>query len=127
MLQNFSYIAKDKSAKSVRGSIEASSQKEAIRLLQAQGLPLNRIRQLLFGRSLDELREIERRGLQEVIQSPTRGFETFESESWSITPLDQEYLLVSRRGRRPSAELRERLLAALNPRGEVLLSSERRR
>src|SRR4051812_16202973 len=34
----------------------------AIRLLQAQGLPLRRIRDLLYGRSLEDLREIRRRG-----------------------------------------------------------------
>ena len=38
----------------------------AIRLLQAQGLPLNRIRTLLYSRDLGELREIEKRGLLEL-------------------------------------------------------------
>src|SRR5262245_2637953 len=38
----------------------------AIRLLQAQGLPLNRIRDLLYGRTLAELEEIEKRGLAEL-------------------------------------------------------------
>src|SRR4051812_17369597 len=37
----------------------------AIRLLQAQGLALRRIRELLYGRSLKELQEIRRRGLAE--------------------------------------------------------------
>src|SRR5439155_16344948 len=38
----------------------------AIRLLQAQGLPLNRIQQLLFGRSLEDLKRIEKQGLAEL-------------------------------------------------------------
>ena len=38
----------------------------AIRLLQAQGLPLRRIRELLYGRSLEELREVRRQGLNEA-------------------------------------------------------------
>src|SRR6266446_558718 len=37
----------------------------AIRLLQANGLPLRKIRELLFGRSARELREIQTRGLRE--------------------------------------------------------------
>src|SRR3954469_4201951 len=40
-------------------------QLSAIRLLQAQGVPLRRIRDLLYGRSLAELREIRKRGLAE--------------------------------------------------------------
>src|SRR5678809_1032306 len=39
-----------------------------IRLLQAQGLPLNRIQELLFGRSIEELQRIETEGLAEVKQ-----------------------------------------------------------
>src|SRR5215475_3508569 len=35
----------------------------AIRLLQAQGLPLQRIQELLFGRTLRELERIEKEGL----------------------------------------------------------------
>src|SRR4051812_40890862 len=38
----------------------------AIRLLQAQGVPLRRIRDLLYGRSMAELREIRRRGIAEA-------------------------------------------------------------
>src|SRR4029077_19202110 len=40
----------------------------AIRLLQAQGLPLTRIQELLFGRTLEDLRRIEQQGLAEVEQ-----------------------------------------------------------
>jgi DNA-binding transcriptional MerR regulator len=86
----------------------------AIRLLQAQGLPLARIRELLFGRSLEELRQIQARGLAELQSLPRLSFSADCSESWTVTPLNSEFLLVSRRGRRLSPELRERLLAVLN-------------
>ena len=87
----------------------------AIRLLQAQGLPLNRIRELLFGRTLDELKHIEKEGLAELKAASTPTFRPALSESWAVTPLDEEFLLVSRRGHAVSPELRARLLAALNP------------
>jgi DNA-binding transcriptional MerR regulator len=86
----------------------------ALRLLQAQGLPLTRIRQLLFGRSLDELREIERRGLADLESTPLRNFQPFRTESWSVVPLTDDLLLVSRNGRGLSTEARERILAALS-------------
>ena len=84
----------------------------AIRLLQAQGLPLNRIRDLVFGRTLEEFKRIEKQGLEET--SPTPVFRPALSESWGVTPLDEEFLLISRRGRGLSPELRERLLKVLN-------------
>ena len=87
----------------------------AIRLLQAQGIPLNRIRELLFGRTIEELRQIEKRGLAELEQSQIAAFRPSSSESWTMTPLDDEFLLVSRRGRGISDDLRVRLRAVLNP------------
>jgi DNA-binding transcriptional MerR regulator len=86
----------------------------AIRLLQAQGLPLNRIRDLVFGRTLEELKRIERQGLAELRAAPTPIFRPALSEAWGVTPLDEEFLLVSRRGRGLSPELRERLLEVLH-------------
>jgi DNA-binding transcriptional MerR regulator len=85
----------------------------AIRLLQAQGIPLNRIRHLLFGRSLDDLKRIEREGLKEVQTAQPAVFGFTHSEAWTVTTLDDEFLLVSRKGRRISAEQRKRVLAAL--------------
>ena len=85
----------------------------ALRLLQAQGLPLNRIRELLFGRTLEELKHIETRGLAEVRAVPTVTFRPQFTESWAVTSLDDDFLLISRRGRGVSSELRERLLAVL--------------
>lgn len=86
----------------------------AVRLLQAQGLPLVRIRQLLFGRSLEELRRIEAQGLAELRLLPRVSFSPNSGETWAVTPLNSEFLLISRRGRRLSPEERERVLAALN-------------
>lgn len=86
----------------------------ALRLLQAQGLPLSRIRELLFGRSLDELKRIETEGLREWRSPAVAGFRPLPRESWGVTPLNEEFLLISRRGQTLSQELRARLLAALD-------------
>jgi hypothetical protein len=72
----------------------------AIRVYQAQGLPLRRIRDELYGKSLEDLAELEKHvrlnenqpgPLEVTIQLP------FASESWSVVPLTDEFLLVSRR------------------------------
>ena len=87
----------------------------AIRLLQAQGLPLNRIRELLFGRTLDELKRIEKQGLAEAKEAPVAMFRPAGGESWGVTPLDDEFLLISRRGRTLPPELRAPILNLLSP------------
>ena len=83
----------------------------AIRLLQAQGLPLRRIRELLHGRSDDELRRVEKQGLAEIGKSRAAGVFPVTpgglTESWSVQPLNEDYLLVSRRGRPVSAGVRD--------------------
>jgi DNA-binding transcriptional MerR regulator len=95
------------------------SQLIAIRLLQAQGLPLSRIRELLFGRTAEELKQIEHRGLQELKGSTNLSFRPAPAgENWNVLPLDDEFMLISRRGRGISAEMRERLLAVLHPKKE---------
>jgi DNA-binding transcriptional MerR regulator len=87
----------------------------ALRLLQAQGLPLNRIRELLFGRSLQELQRIEKQGLAELERSP--ALPPFHSpardETWTVTPLDDEFMIISRRGRRVPENVCERLRTVL--------------
>jgi DNA-binding transcriptional MerR regulator len=90
----------------------------AIRLLQAQGLPLHRIRDLLFGRTAEDLREIEKRGLAELEAAAVPHFRPSPAESWGVTPLDDEFLIVSRRGRSLPPDLRARLLSALRPEAE---------
>jgi DNA-binding transcriptional MerR regulator len=86
----------------------------AIRLMQAQGLPLGRIQELLYGRSLEDLQEIESRGLAELEQSLTAGFQMSANESWGVMPLNEEFMLVSRRGRKLPSAVKERLLAILD-------------
>jgi DNA-binding transcriptional MerR regulator len=89
-----------------------------IRLLQAQGLPLSRIQQLLFGRSLQELSEIEQRGLVELQDTRVSAFRPSGDETWNMMPLNDEFMLVSRHGRSVGADVRQRLLAVLD--GEVI-------
>lgn len=75
-----------------------------IRLLQAQGLPLRRIRELLYGLDLESLRELERRGLRAQVEAPRIAAPPLPAiERWVVIPVDGDYLLVSRTGREPSA------------------------
>jgi DNA-binding transcriptional MerR regulator len=87
----------------------------ATRLLQAQGLPLRRIRELLYGRSIDDLREIRRRGLEEAQQMAASMRVTLpvQDELWRMIPLDEDFLLVSRRGTPLTPTQREAVLRAL--------------
>lgn len=87
----------------------------AVRLLQAQGLPLRRIRELLYGRSVAELREIRRRGLAEVQRAAASIRVTMptQDELWRAIPLDEDFLLVSRRGTPITPAQREAVLLAL--------------
>jgi DNA-binding transcriptional MerR regulator len=87
----------------------------AVRLLQAQGLPLRRIRELLYGRSLQDLREIRRRGLLDARQvaSSHRVALSMGDELWRAIPLDDDFLLVSRRGTPLTPAQRDAVLLAL--------------
>jgi len=79
----------------------------AIRLLQARGLPLNRIQELLFGRSIEELQRIETDGL--TVRDESASFRPLNGENWNMIPLNDEFLLISRRGRNVTPEIRERV------------------
>ena len=87
----------------------------AIRLLQAQGLPLRRIRELLYGRSVRELEEIRRRGLAELPQATAavRVALPTADELWRAIPLNEDFLLMSRRGTPLTPDQREAVLQAL--------------
>jgi hypothetical protein len=88
----------------------------AVRLLQAQGLPLRRIRELLHGRTLEDLREIEKRGIAELAAARCGGPDGLAATgtgTWSVAALDEDFLLVSRRGRPIPPDLLARLRAAL--------------
>ncbi|MGB8168150.1 MAG: MerR family transcriptional regulator [Chthoniobacteraceae bacterium] len=88
----------------------------AIRLLQAQGLPLRRIRELLFGRTVAELREVQKHGLAESRRAfpANRLPMPAGDELWRVTPLDDDFMIVSRRGTTLSAAQREAILRALH-------------
>jgi DNA-binding transcriptional MerR regulator len=88
----------------------------AVRLLQAQGLPLSRIRELLFARSMQELQRIEKQGLAELQRAPVVSFRPpAREENWCVTPLDEEFLLVSRRGRQVPQDICNELRSVLHP------------
>jgi DNA-binding transcriptional MerR regulator len=98
----------------------------AVRLLQAQGLPLRRIRELIYGRSLPELREIRRRGLLEAGRSTAaaRVAMPLNEELWRAIPLDADFLLVSRRGTSLTPYQREAVLKALQSVSPVRATQE---
>ena len=92
----------------------------AIRILQAQGLPLRRIRELLFGRSPAELREVQKRGVAESRSlASARTPMPAGDELWRMIPLDDDFLIVSRRGTTISPEQRAAVMRALQPKAKT--------
>ena len=90
----------------------------ALRLLQAKGLPLRRVRELLFGRDAATLRELLERGLAELRaekSSPVMALRPGSEELWRMTTLDTEFILCSRSGRGITDEQRAAILRILNP------------
>jgi DNA-binding transcriptional MerR regulator len=74
-------------------------QLKAIRILQAHGLPLSRIQQLLFGRSDEELEQIAEsaRKIDPGIANVHRpAFNP--KETWTIYPLNEQLFVVARNG-----------------------------
>jgi DNA-binding transcriptional MerR regulator len=89
----------------------------AIRVLQAHGTPLRKIRELLYGRAEDDLREISRRGALETA-APAPLFHpppAAPGELWRMIPLTHDFLLISRNGAPLTPAQREALLQALQP------------
>jgi DNA-binding transcriptional MerR regulator len=76
----------------------------AIRILQAQGLPLSRIQQLLFGRSDKELEQIAE-SAGKIVPGTTnvRLDPLVSSETWATYPVNRQIFLVAREGARLSA------------------------
>lgn len=71
----------------------------AIRLFQAQGLPLRKIRDELYGKSLEDLVALEKQAGklgQKALSLTTPFLPPAAAESWCVTPLADEFLLVSR-------------------------------
>jgi DNA-binding transcriptional MerR regulator len=74
----------------------------AIRLYQAQGLPLRKIRDELYGKSLDDLVALEKQVNKEgklavSLAVPFRPAPA--AEAWIVVPLVDDFLLVSRQNR----------------------------
>ena len=73
-------------------------QLKAIRILQAQGLPLSRIQQLLFARSDEELEQIAE-SAGEIDPQPANVCSPFASkETWTVYPLNEQLFVVARNG-----------------------------
>ena len=93
----------------------------AIRVYQAQGIPLRKIREELYGKSLEDLVAFEksaaRKGAKGLAQSIPLA-PAYGNESWSVTPLAQGFLLINRENRHvPEAVLKkiQHLLASVSP------------
>jgi DNA-binding transcriptional MerR regulator len=86
----------------------------AIRLLQAQGQSLKRIRALLFGRSDAELREVERRGLAEWTATEKTVPRLGRRERWESIPLGEDFVLLCRDGSAPDDATLQRISALLD-------------
>ena len=91
----------------------------AVRLLQGQGLPLRRIRELLLGRSIADLRRIEKQGLAEMGSATLPAFRLVPGEDWRMMPLNGEFLLVSRHNHALPPELLEQIRNLLQSRPTI--------
>jgi DNA-binding transcriptional MerR regulator len=69
----------------------------AVRVLQAEGLPLSRIQSLLFGRSDDKLREVTESAASGGIALSDPPAPFAQPETWQTFPISPELMLVSRR------------------------------
>jgi DNA-binding transcriptional MerR regulator len=90
----------------------------AIRLYQAQGLPLRKIRDELYGKSLEDLV-----ALQKNVGTPGRQTTPvavslrlpLDTESWCVMPLTEEFLLVSRHNKPLPRSILEKINQLLRP------------
>jgi DNA-binding transcriptional MerR regulator len=101
----------------------------AIRIYQAQGLPLRKIRDELFGKSLEDLANLEkqiRRWGKQSVPAPLQAM--LPDESWSVMPLDAEFLLVSRQNKQVPRNIIEKmrqLLRSIRPENEHTAESSK--
>jgi DNA-binding transcriptional MerR regulator len=74
-------------------------QLKAIRVLQAHGLPLSRIQELLFARSDKELEQIVESAGKSNPRPANVQSHTFDSkETWTVYPLNEQLFVVARSG-----------------------------
>lgn len=85
----------------------------AIRIHQAQGLPLRRIHEQLYGKSEAELRQFVLRAGKQLQQVNTPFEAVAPSERWAVFPLTEDLLIVSRQGRSLPTHLVRRLQETL--------------
>ena len=71
----------------------------AIRIHQAQGIPLRKIQEHLYGKTEIELRHFVAKAGNELEQAPTPLLPTAAFEQWRVVPLTEDLLMVSRQGR----------------------------
>ena len=71
----------------------------AVRFYQALGLPLRKIREELYGKSEEMLRELVRKAAAHEVCPLDRFAPAPAAEQWTVLPLTEEFLLVSRQGR----------------------------
>jgi len=83
-----------------------------IRLLQAKGLSLGKIQTLLYGRTEEELRELEQRGVSETELSP--GVPRTGAE-WKVTPIAGDILILTRSSRELTPAQRLKIQEILHP------------
>ena len=90
----------------------------AIRVYQAQGLPLRKIRDELYGKSMEDLvaleRQVRKRGNHPLaITTPLQL--PVANESWSVVPLAGEFLLISRQNKQVPRSIIEKINELLKP------------
>lgn len=69
----------------------------AIRLYQSQGLPLRKIRDELYGKTVEDLVALEKQARKRKFTPLAVPFlPLIANESWSVVPLADDFLLVSR-------------------------------
>lgn len=103
----------------------------AIRLYQSQGLPLRKIRDELYGKSLDDLIALEKQATRRDRKTAplTMPFlPPMANESWSISPLVADFMLVSRTHCQLPRAVIDKINELINsaiPASEPLTESER--
>jgi len=103
----------------------------AIRVYQAQGLPLRKIRDELYGKSLEDLvaleKQIRKTGKQALSVSAVLQL-PLATESWSVVPLSSQFLLISRQNKpvpRTIIEQMNQLLQSICPESENATETSR--